>query len=87
MLMSKDASNNWALIDDGQLKAWMDQAVRETDPIIREQLYYNIQERFIEELYPWIMLDVAKEVAWHSPNLRGFVPSRLKLALNNVYFV
>ena len=85
--MSKNAWGNWAQIDDEQLLTWIDQAVRETDPIVREQLYYNIQERFIEELYPWIMLDVAKDVAWYTPNLRGFLPSRLKLALNKVYFV
>jgi peptide/nickel transport system substrate-binding protein len=87
LLMSKDSLFNAAQIDDAQLQTWMDQAIRETNPITREQLYYNIQERFIEEIYPWIMVEVHKSMAWHAPNLRGFVPSTLKLVLKNCYFV
>lgn len=54
----------------------------------REELYYDIQERFIEELYPWIMLDIPKIVVIHSVNGQNFYSSSLfwKLDLRKVNF-
>ena len=48
-LMSKQSDDNWAQIDDVSLQNWMDQAQRESEPSIREDLYYRIQKHFIEE--------------------------------------
>jgi peptide/nickel transport system substrate-binding protein len=87
VLMSNDAVSNVCQIDDAQLQTWMDEAVRETDPITRELLYYNIQERFIEQIYPWIMLHNPKIITWQSPNLRGFIPCSLKHVFKNIYLV
>jgi ABC-type transport system substrate-binding protein len=86
-LMSNQSHDNFAQINDTQLQTWMEQAVRETDPIARELLYYNIQERFIEEIYPWVMIFVLKYVSCHRANLRGYFPNLIKIVLKTAYFV
>jgi peptide/nickel transport system substrate-binding protein len=86
-LMSNQSPDNVAQIDDAQLQAWMEQAVKETDPVARELLYYNIQERFIEELYPWILFIVPRHFDLHVANLRGFTPNFMKTEFKNAYFV
>jgi peptide/nickel transport system substrate-binding protein len=80
-------SENFAQINDAQLQIWLEQSVRETDPIARELLYYNIQERFIEEIYPWVMLYVPKLLSFHRANLRGYIPNPIKIVFKTAYFV
>jgi len=38
--------------DDLIVQSWMEDAIVETNPLVRNQTYYNIQKRIIEELYP-----------------------------------
>jgi ABC-type oligopeptide transport system substrate-binding subunit len=38
--------------DDLIVQEWMEDAIVETNPLVRNQTYYNIQKRIIEELYP-----------------------------------
>ena len=81
------ANLNYAQIDDTQLQTWMEQAVRETNATVREELYYQIQKRFIEEIYPWVMISVPKFSSPYRANLRGYIPNPIKLVLKNAYFV
>lgn len=66
---------NVGQVNDTFVQQWMEEAIFETDPNVRRQLYYQILKRLIEEVYPNIWL--------HSPvyydvmvsNLEGYYPN------------
>jgi ABC-type transport system substrate-binding protein len=67
----------------------MDDAVEEPNPVAREQLYYQIQERMIEKLYPslWCTSQIT-HTAW-APNVKG-IPLKgtyIKILFKDGYFV
>ncbi|MHA2006197.1 MAG: ABC transporter substrate-binding protein [Promethearchaeota archaeon] len=56
---------------DAQLQEWIEEAVEEINPVIREQLYDKIQKHLIEELY-FELLGLYFFIANpHTSNLRG----------------
>jgi ABC-type transport system substrate-binding protein len=66
-----DGSSNLIHFNDTLVQQWMDAAIEEHNPIAREQYYYQIQERLIEELYPCVWLSSSiTHTAWAS-NIRG----------------
>ncbi len=88
MLMTNKAiASNMAQVNDAQLQTWMEEAVGETDPVAREQLYDNIQERCIEVIYPWAMCYVSDIIDAYQANVRGFVSNPLKNIFKTVYIV
>ena len=88
-LMSNDSADNFSQINDQELQLLIDQAQIEYNSTIREGLYYDIQERCIEELFPWILLDIPKIISIQSANIEGFVPSSMlwKVTLKNISFL
>jgi ABC-type transport system substrate-binding protein len=73
MLMTNQAvAANGAQVDDAQIQAWMEEALTETDPVAREQIYYNIQKRAAEEIYLWIYGYVSTLPSATAPNVRGY---------------
>ena len=56
----------------------MEQAIVETNQTLREQLYYDIQRRLIEELYPMAWLHQDRTHITYLSNLKG-------LQLNNPF--
>ncbi|MBD3215567.1 MAG: hypothetical protein GF311_23355 [Candidatus Lokiarchaeota archaeon] len=52
LFTNRQIASNHAQVNDTLVQIWMEQALVETDPIIREQLYDSIQKRLIEEVYP-----------------------------------
>jgi peptide/nickel transport system substrate-binding protein len=87
-LMSNESVDNISQINDATLQFWMEQAQIEYNSTKREELYINIQERFIEEIYPWIMLDIPKIVSIQAVSVRGFCPTSMqwRIPLKRVYF-
>ena len=83
-----DGYSNLFQFNDAQIQEWIEEGLEETDLIAREQLYYDIQERLIEELYPciWYYTPLA-EFAYVS-NLRGinYLAIPYKFLLKNAYF-
>jgi ABC-type transport system substrate-binding protein len=55
-LMSNVSSSNTAQINDPQLEAYMDAGVASTDPVVREQIYDDLQQYCAEELRPWVYM-------------------------------
>ncbi|UCC19285.1 MAG: hypothetical protein JSV62_14460 [Promethearchaeota archaeon] len=84
---NKKIGYNMGQVNDTQLQELMEEALIETDPIVRRQLYYQIQKRLIEDVCPhvwlhsWIRWDV------HVSNLRGWHPYPYKIMFKSVYFV
>ena len=88
-LMSNESADNFSQINDAEIQLWIEQAQIEYNSTKREELYYNIQERFIEELHPWIMLDIPKIVSIQAANVKGFNPTSMlwKVSLKTVSFI
>ncbi|MFX1573773.1 MAG: ABC transporter substrate-binding protein [Promethearchaeota archaeon] len=58
--------------NDTVVQQWIDKALVETDETVRKELYYKIQERLIEELYPVAWLFSGFEIdVWNSDS-RGW---------------
>ncbi|MHA1986838.1 MAG: ABC transporter substrate-binding protein [Promethearchaeota archaeon] len=45
---------NIGQVNDSLVQEWMEEAVEETNETVREQIYFNIEKRLIEEVYPVI---------------------------------
>ena len=49
---------NIGQVNDALVQQWMEEAVEETNETVREQIYFNIEKRLIEEVYPVIWCEV-----------------------------
>ncbi|MFW9901707.1 MAG: ABC transporter substrate-binding protein [Candidatus Thorarchaeota archaeon] len=78
--------DNWGQVCDSDVQDWMEQTVKETDPIKRRNLYYNIQKLLIEEVYPSIWLTYTTKIAIYISSLRGWYPNCYRLSFKSVYF-
>ncbi|MFX0075916.1 MAG: ABC transporter substrate-binding protein [Candidatus Hermodarchaeota archaeon] len=76
------SSPNYIQMDDAQIEQWISAGLSEADPIARERIYDNIQQRLIEVLYPMCWLFVDKNYDAHSNKFAGF-PSN---PLDKVWF-
>ena len=84
---NKRLGENLGQVNDTQVQEWLEEALIETDPTIRRQLYYNIQKRLIEEVCPNIWLNSRTRVDIYVSNLRDWYPHPFKDTLKLVYFV
>ena len=82
LFTNKVIASNFAQVDDAEVQQWMEQGLSETDPVAREQLYYNIQEKLIEEIYPWCWCYVGLNYDAFDASLRGLQGN----AMNNMRF-
>ncbi|MFW9820165.1 MAG: ABC transporter substrate-binding protein [Candidatus Thorarchaeota archaeon] len=84
---STNALGNVFNFYDKQVQLWIDAAVIEFDETNRSQLYYNIQERLIEQLYPVVWLDSPRSYQMWRADLRGIAKdgAHLKFVLKNIY--
>jgi ABC-type transport system substrate-binding protein len=73
-------------VNDSLIDQWIEEGVRETDPILREQIYYNLQARFIEELFPLALTTSPMHLTIYVSNLKGLKQDPFKLVLKDVYF-
>ena len=71
---------NYGQVNDSLVQQWMEEAVVETNETVREQIYFNIEKRLIEEVYPVIWCEVfyiyetyVSNLHWlHAPDLGVF---------------
>ena len=63
---------NYAQINDAMLNTWIEQGKTETNPLLRETLYKNIQERVAMPLMPYAWLWVNKLYHAHYIGLTNF---------------
>ncbi|MFX0027801.1 MAG: ABC transporter substrate-binding protein [Candidatus Hermodarchaeota archaeon] len=66
-----DGLHNFYHFNDTEIQQWMDAAVEESNSTARGELYYQIQERLIEQLYPVIWLSASTVYFAHASNVRG----------------
>jgi peptide/nickel transport system substrate-binding protein len=78
---------NFMKLNDSLISQWIDDSVREINSTQREQIYYSIQERLIEVLFPvvWTFSIIRYNV--YVSNLRAFQPNPYKTTLKDAYFI
>ncbi|MFX1280499.1 MAG: ABC transporter substrate-binding protein [Promethearchaeota archaeon] len=82
-----DGHSNFGQFNDTLVQQWMEEAIRKTNPTARERLYYKIQKRLIEELYPqiWELSPVRADV--YASDLRNYYFNSFKLEFKSVSFI
>jgi ABC-type transport system substrate-binding protein len=83
-----DYHSKWTLVNlnDSVLDHWIEDGIREIDPILREQIYYNIQKHLIEVIYPVINAISHLELEIYASNVKGWQLIPFKTLLKSVYF-
>jgi len=83
------AEGNHINFNDIEVQQWMEDALEEFNETAREQLYFNIQKKLIEQLNPvlWLVFPISYDI-WDS-NVRGISieGQQLKFMLKNVYLI
>lgn len=82
-----DGIFNHLNFSDPQIQQWIDDGIEEFNETKREVIYFNIQKRLIEELYPVIWLDCPYDYDIWASNIKG-IPHELpyfKFILKHVY--
>ncbi|MHA2131965.1 MAG: ABC transporter substrate-binding protein [Promethearchaeota archaeon] len=88
ILFASPAFNfNLGRLNDSLVDQWIRKGMQETDPTLRRQIYYNIQKRLIEELYPHILCYSEFKLNIHVSDLKGYPTNPFRTILKSVYFV
>lgn len=74
-------------LNDSLIDEWIESGAKETDPILREKIYYNIQKRLIEDICPVIFTFSTLDFEVCVSNLKGFYFTQFKTLLKTVYFI
>lgn len=78
---------NWVHMNDSLVDQWIEEGLKENNPTLREEIYYKIQKRLIEELYPVILISSRISILSYVSNLKGLPPNPFKMVLKDVYFL
>lgn len=73
---------NFGFVDDALVQQWMIDALSETDPVAREGIYDDIQQRLVEEVFPWCWGYVKKNYDAYNYKFMGYQSN----SLEKVYF-
>ena len=67
-----DGHSNFQQTNDTLIQQWMEEGITETNQALRHEIYYNIQKRLIEEVYPvaWLYSCVWYDI--YRSNLKGW---------------
>jgi peptide/nickel transport system substrate-binding protein len=81
------SKTSWVYLNDSAIDEWIENGVKETNPILREKIYYNIQKRLIEEIYPVILTFSTQNFEVYVSNLKGWHLTPFKTLLKTVFFI
>ena len=84
-----DYHSKWTLVglNDSDIDQWIEDGMRETDPVLREKIYFDIQKHLTEEIYPIINAISHLNLEIYYSNLKGWHLNPFKTLLKTVYFV
>ena len=73
-------------LNDSQIDQYIEDGIKETNPVTRKQIYYDFQEYLIEDIYPYIWTTHRiKYFVWVS-NLREVQVDPFKILFKTAYF-
>jgi ABC-type transport system substrate-binding protein len=83
-----DGFDNWGQVNDSLVQQWMEKGLIERNETMRAQLYYDIQKRLIEVVYPCLWLHTPVFCCVHGPGLRGIDYNLIpyKVSFKDAYF-
>jgi len=71
LFTSKGENDNFAQVNDTLIQQWLEAAAGELNNTARDHIYYQIQERLIEKVYPMLWLHNEQSVDTYLSNIRG----------------
>jgi ABC-type transport system substrate-binding protein len=83
---NKEINYNAAQVNDTLAELWMDQALEETNPTVRRQLYYQIQKRLVEEVFATTCLYSQQIADVYSANIAGWHSNNFLMPFKNIYY-
>ncbi|UCD00934.1 MAG: hypothetical protein JSV23_08620 [Promethearchaeota archaeon] len=78
--------DNFGQVNDTLVEQWIEQALEEPDEKIRSQIYYDIQKRLTEEVFPTCYLYRKNYLSIFRSNLKGWEVHQFKSNFKNIYF-
>ncbi|MFX0020144.1 MAG: ABC transporter substrate-binding protein [Candidatus Hermodarchaeota archaeon] len=84
---NKALDNNYCQVNDNSTQDLMELAIAETNEVVREQLYYQIQKRLIEEIFPMCYLFVRNHFKIYRSNLNGLDVNHFNPVYKDIYFI
>lgn len=65
-------STDLSMVNDSQVNVWASNALLTTNSAQRQQDYYNIQQKIVEQLHPWILIGQGKNYIAFEHGVSGF---------------
>jgi len=87
MMVDYHSKWTWVNLNDSQIDQWIEEGMKEPNPILREQIYFNIQECLIEDLFPVILASSIIDFEVYTSNLKGLQLVPFKTLLKTVDFI
>ena len=86
LFTNESVAANAGQTNDHLTQIWMNEALSETNPTNREQVYYKIQKRLIEEVFPITFSYSSLQVCIYRANLKGWNTNSWTWPFKNIYF-
>lgn len=83
---NNEFAENYGQVNDSLTQILMDQALEETNSTLREQLYYQIQKRLAEEVYPIICSQTTYLTDIFNVDIKGWFSNSFLLPFKDIYF-
>jgi len=80
-----DGIQNGGQVNDSLVQQWMEEALEETNETVRDQLYFKIEKRLIEEVFPVVWLSSKVSYVVHVSNLH-WTPDLGVFTIKDWYF-
>ncbi|MFX1587502.1 MAG: ABC transporter substrate-binding protein [Promethearchaeota archaeon] len=86
MYSNKTIDLNYAQVNDTQVQLWMEEALEEPNENTRSQIYYDIQKRLLEEIFPVCYLYRKNYLRIFRSNVNGWQVHQFKSNFKTIYF-
>ncbi len=86
MYSNKTIDLNYSQFNDTKIQDWLEEALEESDQNVRSQIYFDIQKKVMEELFPYCFLYRKNFLSIFRSDVKGWEVQQFKSNFKNVYF-
>ena len=86
MYSNKTIDLNYAQVNDKLIQQWMEEALEEPNKITRSQIYYDIQKRLLEDVFPVCYLYRKNYLRIFRSNVKRWQVHQFKSNFKTIYF-
>lgn len=83
---NKSTDYNYCQVNDALVQEWMEEALEETNEQLRENLYYQIQKRLIEQVFPMGLLYCKNNLNVYRTDINGVEVNPFISIYKEIYF-